>query len=67
MDQRVSVEPQGMLHVIDLSVLPAALEFLQRYAIIICPSDTNSLACLLLQDPCQKRSRTMVFIFDATH
>jgi len=50
MDQRVSVEPQAMSHLIDLSVLPAALEFLQGYLIIIYLPDTNSLERLLPQD-----------------
>lgn len=31
MDQEVSVEPQGMLRLVDLSVLAAALKLLQRF------------------------------------
>ncbi len=58
---------QGMSHLIDLSVLAAASNFLQRYPIIICPSDTNSPACLLPQDRRPKPPRTIVYIFDAAH
>ena len=45
----------------------AGLKSLQRYVIIIRLLDTNSPACLLMQDHRPKPPRSIVFIFDAMH